>query len=219
MFILAHRGFWLKEQEQNSKIAFIRALDYGFGVELDVRDCCKEIVISHNIPDKRSCRFVEVLHALSKRQNFRNVTYAVNIKSDGIEKQIVDILSFFGIKKNSFVFDMSIPSTYIFWKEYYKKAQFACRLSDIENLPVFYDCAKWLWLDELDRYWISNNVIIKHVKNGKSVCMVSPELHGRQYRSKWKQYRQLPQEIAGKIYICTDFPAVANDFFNSRVKR
>ena len=48
--ILAHRGFWKKESEKNTQIAFERAFDKGFGIETDLRDIKGEIVISHNMP-------------------------------------------------------------------------------------------------------------------------------------------------------------------------
>lgn len=50
--ILAHRGFWKEETEKNTKIAFERAFNSGFGIETDLRDIKGEIVISHNMPQK-----------------------------------------------------------------------------------------------------------------------------------------------------------------------
>ena len=35
--ILAHRGFWKEETEKNTKIAFERAFNSGFGIETDPR--------------------------------------------------------------------------------------------------------------------------------------------------------------------------------------
>ena len=36
MKIIAHRGFWVDREDQNSLDAFKKALDMGFGIEIDV---------------------------------------------------------------------------------------------------------------------------------------------------------------------------------------
>ena len=43
--ILAHRGFWKREGEKNTKVAFERAFDNGFGIETDLRDVKGEIIV------------------------------------------------------------------------------------------------------------------------------------------------------------------------------
>ena len=65
--ILAHRGYWLKEEEKNTEIAFERAFDNGFGVETDLRDLKGEIVISHNMPCGNEMAFEELLQILDGR--------------------------------------------------------------------------------------------------------------------------------------------------------
>ena len=59
--ILAHRGFWQSEDEKNTKVAFERAFDNGFGIETDLRDIKGTIVISHNMPTGDEMTFEEVL--------------------------------------------------------------------------------------------------------------------------------------------------------------
>ena len=215
MNIIAHRGFWLEDYEQNTLQAFNRALDNKFGIELDVRDCNKQIVISHNPPDKKTEKFTNIFKSLSKNKNFKKVIFAINIKSEGLEKQIVDLLKRFKIVKNSFVFDMSIPTLYNFQKKYKKNIRVATRHSDLEQIPVLYKNSNWVWIDELKESWIKNNEIIAHVLRKKQVCLVSPELHNRAYKKKWQQLRKLPKSVLKKIYICTDFPHVADIFFHS----
>lgn len=214
MKIIAHRGFWLRPEEQNSFVAFKRSLDDGFGIEFDARGFDKTILISHNLPDMLSQRLKDTLKALSKHKNFRKVRYAVNIKSDGIEDEVARLLEGFGILKNSFVFDMSVPSLYIFYKKYHKKLQFATRHSDLEEVPVLYGRAKWIWLDELEKHWVNNEVILRHIRNKKMVCIASPELHRRPYLETWKHYLSLPKSVSEKVCICTDFPIAADKFFN-----
>ena len=48
--IIAHRGQWSKygENYKNSKKAIFEALDFGFGIETDVRLFNNDLVISHD---------------------------------------------------------------------------------------------------------------------------------------------------------------------------
>lgn len=216
MTIIAHRGFWLKLKEQNTILAFTRALDKGYGIELDVRDFNGKIVISHNPPEKKCKDFYSTLSILSSHKNFKKIIYAINVKSDGIENELVSIINNYGILKNSFVFDMSIPSEFIFYKNYRKKINFAARHSDLEPEPTLYKYANWVWIDELAKSWINNTAIVRHINNNKQVCLVSPELHNRNHIKKWKKYLSLSESILKKIYLCTDFPDAADNFFNRR---
>jgi glycerophosphoryl diester phosphodiesterase len=47
--IISHRGFWITPSEQNTEVAFIRALECGFGIETDIRDVSGDLVISHDM--------------------------------------------------------------------------------------------------------------------------------------------------------------------------
>ena len=49
MKILAHRGYWKKNPEQNTLKALIEGLIIGDGIEFDIRDYSNKIVISHDI--------------------------------------------------------------------------------------------------------------------------------------------------------------------------
>lgn len=91
--IIAHRGWWKTPEEQNTLPAFARAFDAGIGVELDVRDWERYLVVAHDPPSARAMdgpkgdrgllRFQEVCDLLSE-YNGLNVTLAVNVKSCGL---------------------------------------------------------------------------------------------------------------------------------------
>ncbi|EOV3213089.1 hypothetical protein ACOBC6_001801, partial [Campylobacter jejuni] len=59
-------------------------------------------------------------------------------------------------------------------------------------------------------------IIKKHIDNAKSVCIVSPELHKRDYKKEWQEYKQIEKElqVQDKLMICTDYPDEARRFFN-----
>ena len=113
---------------------------------------------------------------------------------------------------NYFVFDMSIPDTIGFIKN---STKFFTRQSEYEIDPAFYTQADGVWLDEFNGHWIDYEVIQKHIKNGKKVCIVSPELHKRAYNIEWDNYKNIfLKDAEHKISICTDLPEKANFFLN-----
>lgn len=108
MNILAHRGFWQSVEEKNSILATTRAIECGFGIELDVRDQNGSLVVSHDIP-KGSCAYFKEHMNLSSDKT----TWAINIKADGLASVLKSELEQFGIE-NYFAFDMSIPEIGIY---------------------------------------------------------------------------------------------------------
>ncbi|MBI4845308.1 MAG: hypothetical protein HY810_02355 [Candidatus Omnitrophica bacterium] len=212
MKIIAHRGLWKKANEKNTPDAFEKALKSGYGIEFDVRDYKKGLVIAHNMADKNSPGLYWVFDRLKKIESFSKVIFAVNIKCDSIEREVLKFLQDYGIIKNSFIFDMSFPATYVF-KKYCEKINIAARQSEFEKEPFFYSQVQWLWLDEFEKHWIDNKTIVKHIENGKKVCIVSPELHGRNHEKAWAQYSKLPEKYFKYMALCTDFPDEAERFF------
>ena len=64
MQILSHRGFWKNLSERNTKVAFERSFNAGFGTETDLRDICGKIVISHDMPQGGEISFEELLQLM-----------------------------------------------------------------------------------------------------------------------------------------------------------
>ena len=210
MNILSHRGYWLNSDEKNTYASFKRSFQTGFGSEIDIRDYKSRLVVSHDIPTENSLS-LETLLKLYKEFSHSPLTLAFNIKSDGIEGLLESLLRTFQIS-NCFVFDMSIPTAFRFYHQH--NISFATRHSDIEKEPILYEEASWVWMDELEKRWIDNSMIEKHVRNGKKIGLVSPELHGRVHITAWNEYKNLPNDISEQVFICTDFPKEANEFFN-----
>lgn len=206
--ILSHRGYWKKESEKNKEIAFERSFTFGFGTETDIRDFNGELVISHDIASIE-CLSVDLFFKLYKSIN-DTLPLALNIKSDGLQLKLLDLLEKYSIE-NYFVFDMSIPDGLNYLK---KDFNVFTRQSEYELQPSFYDKAAGVWLDEFNDHWISKAIIKKHLDNNKSVCIVSPDLHKRNYLNEWKNYKEYDREMNfNNLIICTDFPEEAKTFF------
>jgi len=211
MNIISHRGYWAAVPEKNTRDAFIRSFQSGFGTETDIRDFGGQIVISHDIPRGSEVGFdifLMLYNTLGK-----GLPLALNIKSDGLQVELAEYLSKYNIT-NYFVFDMSIPDTIGYLKS---KIQYFVRQSEFEIIDyrsVLYANAAGVWLDELYECWIEQDILLNHLANGKTVCIVSPEIHGRDYLERWSQYKEVSKNIkTDKIILCTDLPEYARDFF------
>lgn len=208
MIILSHRGYWKNAFEKNSVIAFERSFSLGFGTETDIRDYKRELVISHDMADERCITVKEIFKIYNKYDN--TLPLALNIKADGLQVKLKEILEEYRIT-NYFVFDMSVPDGLQYLKQNIKAFT---RESEYEKTPSFYDKAYGIWLDEFQEHWIDKEVIEKHRKNGKQVCIVSPDLHKRAYKKEWQLYKEIEKELGiDNLMICTDYPEEAKEFF------
>lgn len=208
MQIICHRGLWNKIEDKNTKEAFENAFSNGYGVETDIREFNGELVISHDIANKESLKADEFFNIYSKYD--KNLTLALNVKSDGVQKLIIQLLEKYQIR-NYFLFDMSIPEQYVYIKNDFK---IFTRHSDIEGECVLYSKANGVWLDAFEEEWIDEKIINYHLSNEKKICIVSPELHGREYLERWNLYKSVDKNLkSNEIILCTDKPIEARKFF------
>lgn len=208
--ILSHRGLWSKENEKNTLKSFEESFKLGFGIETDIRDLNENLVISHDMPNSNSIK-AKTLFKLY--QNFKNPTLALNIKADGLQKPLKELLEQYQIS-NYFVFDMSVPDALLYLKENFIVFT---RQSEFEKIPSFYGESKGLWLDEFRTHWINEEVILRHLDNNKQIAIVSPDLHKKETTREWSEYKEiiLKHKLEGKIMLCTDKVKEALEFFKN----
>lgn len=209
MHVLSHRGFWTTKAERNQSEAFRRSFVEGFGTELDLRDLAGQLVVSHDPPEAEALPAEEMfaLHA----QHGPGLTLALNIKADGLQALLRPLLDRFAVT-HAFVFDMSIPDT-LHWIR--AGVPVFTRHSDVEEAPVLYHEATGVWLDGFHGEWWSVDTVLRHLDAGKRVCIVSPDLHGRNHRAAWEALAAQDWPGDGRVMICTDHPAEARELFNS----
>jgi hypothetical protein len=208
MVVLSHRGYWKEIQEKNLSIAFERSFSLGFGTETDLRDYKSELVISHDIANEDCISVKEMFEIYNKYDN--TLPLAFNIKADGLQVKLKKLLEEFNIS-NYFVFDMSVPDSLGYLRHNIKAFT---RESEYEREPAFYKESFGIWLDEFQGHWITQDVIEKHIKNNKQICIVSPDLHNREYIEEWKHYKEIEKVLGiSNIMICTDYPEIAKKYF------
>lgn len=213
MKILAHRGYWNENISNNSIEALRLALEKGFGFESDIRDYCGKLVISHNIADEKSLEADIVFKMLKEYED--KFCFAINIKADGLKDLLDEMLTKYDLKEY-FIFDMSVPQMI----EYQAKGMtFFTRQSEYEETPCMYEQAQGVWIDAFESEdWINKDLIISHLNAGKKVCIVSPDLHKREYLAFWTRLKELDID-SENIMLCTDYPVEAREFFDTREKK
>jgi glycerophosphoryl diester phosphodiesterase len=207
MEIISHRGYWFKNSEKNSDAAFQRSFSLNFGTETDIRDFDGELVISHDVANK-NCITIEKFFEIYKSINIQS-SLALNIKSDGLQNLLKKSLKQNKIN-NYFVFDMSIPDTIMYLKE---GMNVFIRQSEYERGESFYERSTGIWLDAFKTTWYSEELVKKHLNNGKKVAIVSSELHKREYLHHWTILKSWKIINDDNLILCTDLPEKATKFF------
>ncbi len=205
MIILSHRGYWKTAEEKNGEAAFRRSFDLGFGTETDVRDCLGKLVISHDMPKGNEMPFEAFLDLVGDR----DLPLAINIKADGLAAAVRDAFVARPHLTRWFVFDMSVPDT---------KQQLACgnpvflRQSEYEpQVPErFIEQAAGIWLDGFHDEWWTPELIDQWTTRGKTVCLVSPDLHKRDPQAAWARLGAHRFAHPDRVYLCTDQPEDAH---------
>ena len=214
MKIISHRGYWQNDSEKNSIAAFRRSFALGFGAETDVRDFAGRLVVSHDIPTGDELSFDRFLKIAGNYNPQSSLTLALNIKSDGLVDLVNEaIAGYSGL--DCFVFDMSVPDSRAYLDS---SIPVFMRMSEVERTPSWGEHADGIWLDGFEDVWFDETVVTALLDDGKSVCLVSPELHGREPDTLWQHLHSL-KDRSGLI-LCTDFPELAQDYFdqNGRAK-
>ncbi|MDC0253353.1 hypothetical protein OAK75_00545 [Bacteriovoracales bacterium] len=145
-----------------------------YGVELDLRPWNDKIIIHHD-PFVKGEDFEEYL------KSYEHGTMILNIKSEGIEYHILNLLAQYDIK-DYFFLDCSFPMIYKLSKE--KETKIALRFSEFEGLDTLKEMegkVSWVWVDCFSKLPVNIDTFNKIGKLGFKTCLVSPELQGREH--------------------------------------
>ncbi len=209
MRILSHRGYWKVREEQNCLVAFTRSLKLGFGIETDIRDFERRLVISHDMATG-DCIGLDEFLALYQIEG-EGLPLALNVKADGLQSPLQEVLAAHGVD-NYFVFDMSVPDAVQYIEQGFRVF---LRQSEFELPNALCDRATGIWLDSFGGDWFDQQVIKMHLTQGKQVCVVSPELHKREKAPLWTWLKETRLSHSSDVLLCTDFPENAREFFNA----
>lgn len=164
--IIAHRINTIEE---------LTSLDKSQAIEFDVRDSDGKCIVQHDA-------FLNGVELTEFFQHTGNRFFIVNIKSEGIEKKVLDILRSFDYN-DFFLLDCSFPK--IVDLSIHMERRIAVRLSEYEDILTVLslkDKVEWVWVDSF------HNFILDHEKYkllrsaGMKLCLVSPDLQKKPER-------------------------------------
>jgi len=161
MQIIAHRKNTIEE---------LAATPVEYGVEMDIRSIGNRLVVTHDA-------FTDALDFEEWIKHYRHNTLILNIKEEGIEYKVKDIVESRGIQ-NYFFLDLSFP--YLVKMVNSGEKRVAVRFSEIESIETVLALAgkaEWVWVDcftvmPLDR------IAYEKLADKFRICIVSPELQG-----------------------------------------
>lgn len=152
----------------------LRNLPIEYGVELDLRDSLNgRIYIQHN-PFEEGEDFEDYL------KEYHHGTMILNVKSERIELKIFELLPKYDVKTYFFL-DSSFPMIYLLTKDGEKNV--ALRISEFEGLDtarLMKGKCDWIWVDCFTKIPIGKQEYRELKDLGYKLCLVSPELQGRQ---------------------------------------
>ena len=146
-----------------------------FGVEIDVRDVGGDLILAHDA-------FADGEKFSNFLKYYRHKLLVVNVKSFGIESQIIQELKNFNITE--FFFLDSAMSVIVQLSKGYQ-THFSGRVSEFESIETvrlsknLYD---WVWIDCFTEYSLSTEVYLNlHKILNKKLCLTSPDLLNREF--------------------------------------
>jgi hypothetical protein len=157
---------------RRNTVSELVATDARYGVEVDIRSEGKRLIIHHD-PLVGGESFDEWIDA------YRHGTLILNVKEEGLEKQLISIMKSKGIT-DFFFLDQSFPFL-VKWASAGER-RCAVRVSEFESIETALTLSgkiDWVWVDCFTHFSLSAIEGQELKKAGFKLCLVSPELQGR----------------------------------------
>ncbi|MGB5692799.1 MAG: hypothetical protein WBM43_09360 [Flavobacteriaceae bacterium] len=179
-----------------NRVSDLQELSVDFGVEIDLRDHPNgHIHIAHD-PFEEGESFEDYLKA------YRHGTMILNVKSERIEFKILELLKKYAIKEYFFL-DSSFPMIHTLVSR--GERNIALRFSEFEGIDTprnMMGKINWIWVDCFTKLPIDFERYSELKEMGYKICLVSPELQGRDDDiEQYKGYLQNNQIVFDAI--CT----------------
>ncbi len=178
MRLISHRRNTLDE---------LNATPTQYGVEVDIRSYGDRLVIHHD-------PFVEGEPFEAWLAAYRHGTLILNVKEEGLEARLIALMQRYGIE-DYFFLDQSFP----FLIKYSRLGEHRCavRVSEFESIQTALTLGgkvDWVWVDCFTRFPLSHDDAKALRGTGFKLCLVSPELQGRDAEREIPQLAQLLRE-------------------------
>lgn len=178
MKLIAHR---------RNTISELTATPTKYGMEVDIRSYGDKLVIHHD-------PFIEGESFDAWIAAYQHGTLILNVKEEGLESRLISLMQKFGID-DYFFLDQSFP----FLVKWAKAGEHRCavRVSEFESIDTALTLAgkvDWVWVDCFTRFPLSREDAQRLNNAGFKLCLVSPELQGRNAETEIPLLIQLMDE-------------------------
>lgn len=170
-----------------------------YGIEIDLRSRNEEIIISHD-PFKNGEHFEDWI------RYYKHKILILNVKEDGLESKIIEILRKNKVEKFFFL-DQSFPAILELVKKGEKRS--AIRVSEYESIETAVSLkgkVEWIWVDHFTKFPLDFKTY-KFLKDlGFKMCIVSPELQNGNLNSAKELKNKLSSNKIKFNAVCTKYP-------------
>ena len=173
-----------------------------FGVEVDIRTRGNQLIMHHD-PFQDGEDFENWLRV------YQHGILILNVKEEGLEERLIKIMQSNGIQ-DYFFLDQSYP----FLVKWAKAGERRCavRVSEFESIESAMTLAgkvDWVWLDCFTHFPLNHKEVQRLKEGGFKLCLVSPELQGRNAEFEIPLLANLLKERNIVVEaVCTKFPDV-----------
>ena len=158
---------------RRNTLALLRETPPQHGVEIDIRSLGEQLILQHDalVPGEPLAPWLAEYH---------HGTLILNVKEEGLEAPLIDMLRTFGIS-DYFFLDQSFP----FLVKWARAGERRCavRVSEYESIDSALALAgqiDWVWVDCFTRFPLDGAAARRLRQAGFKLCLVSPELQGRE---------------------------------------
>lgn len=193
MKLIAHR---------RNTCADLLATPHHYGVEVDIRSQGDHLIIHHD-PFTEGEAFDDWIAAYS------HGTLILNVKEEGLEARLINLMAEHRIQ-DYFFLDQSFP----FLVKWARAGERRCavRVSEFESIETAMTLAgkiDWVWVDCFTRFPVTADHAACLEDAGFKLCLVSPELQGRDPVQEIPEMAALLVERNIKAQaVCTKQPAM-----------
>jgi hypothetical protein len=182
-------------------IAQLKNTPTKYGVEVDIRSWGKDLVIHHE-PFEKGESFEKWL------EFFNHKTLILNVKEEGLENRIIDLMSNYNIQ-DYFFLDQSFP--FLIKTTSSGESRCAVRVSEFEGIETAMSLSgkvDWIWVDCFTHFPLTLSNARRLQIDGKfKLCFVSPELQGRTDVNYIENFRREVESLGIKgDAVCTKYP-------------
>ena len=162
----------IKVMHRINTVAGLEEVDQRHGVEADIRTYGGKLVLNHE-PGQPGDSLDGYL------SKFSHALAVLEIKEEGIEKQVISLCQKHGIEKY-FLLSVSFPFQYLLSKQGIRKM--AVRFSEFESIDTCISMRgkiDWAWVDTFTKNPLDRISFHRLKEAGLKLCVVAPDRWGR----------------------------------------